>query len=136
MSDPELERIRKNKLRQLTEDGRHLSLASGEGGSTQLETKNFHQIVDTSKVPVVVDFWAAWCMPCRIMHPTFERLSKKYVGRAMFTRLNVDENPEIASEYSVYSIPTFMIFVGGKPVEQVVGAVGEKALERAVAKHI
>ncbi len=70
------------------------------------------------------------------MHPTFERLSKKYVGRAMFTRLNVDENPEIASEYSVYSIPTFMIFVGGKPVEQVVGAVGEKALERAVAKHI
>lgn len=136
MSDPELERIRRNKFKQLMEGRRYLSSASREEGLTQLETKNFHQIVDSSRVPVVVDFWAAWCMPCRIMHPIFERLSKKYADRAIFARLNVDENPEIASEYSVYSIPTFIIFVGGKPVEQVVGAVGEKALERAVAKHI
>ena len=88
------------------------------------------------KRPVFVDFWAAWCGPCRTMEPVVERLAAKYSGRVVFGKLNVDEESELATRYDVRSIPTFMMFKGGGPVGASIGAVGELALDRLIQKFI
>ena len=83
-----------------------------------------------------VDFWAVWCGPCRIMDPVVEKLAARYSDRVMFGKLNVDEEMNISSRYQVFSIPTFMIFKGGKPMDAVIGAVGEASLEQFLKKAI
>jgi len=82
--------------------------------------------------PVVVDFWAVWCGPCRIIAPMVEELSVQYEGKVQFVKLNVDENPETSMKYGIRSIPTLLVFKNGKPVDQVVGAVPKKELQRHV----
>lgn len=96
---------------------------------------NFDSIVSNSSF-TIVDFWAEWCAPCKVMHPVMEKLASKYSGTITFAKLNVDQNQEIASKYGVLSIPTFIIFKDGQLVDKVVGAVGEQGLERAISKHI
>jgi thioredoxin len=83
-----------------------------------------------------VDFWAVWCGPCRIMDPIVEKLAAKYSDRLVFGKVNVDEEINISSRYQVFSIPTFMIFKNGQPMDAVIGAVGEASLERFVANAI
>ncbi|MFQ5761506.1 MAG: thioredoxin [Candidatus Bathyarchaeia archaeon] len=100
-----------------------------------LTDQNFRTLLENSG-RVIVDFWADWCAPCRIMLPVFERLAEKYGHTAVFARLDVDEYPEVAASYGVYSIPTFIMFVNGKPADRVVGAVGERGMEAFVLKHI
>ena len=100
-----------------------------------LTNSNFNMIMSNSKA-ILVDFWAEWCGPCRMMHPIFEKLAVEYGDKIIFTRLNVDENGDIAAKYRVMSIPTFMVFSGGKPIDVVVGAVGEEGLKRLIQKHI
>lgn len=131
VSDPELERILRKKFEGMAKGGTEKVSA----GSVILSSENFDIILNGEK-PSIVDFWAEWCAPCRFMHPVFEKLSAKYAGKMIFGRLNVDEYPDISSRYSVYSIPTFLIFRGGKPAEAVIGAVGEKGLEQAILKHL
>jgi thioredoxin 1 len=104
-------------------------------GPLILTSNNFYDIINSEK-PVIIDFWAEWCAPCITMLPVFENLAKKYNGKMVFGRLNVDENGEISNRYQVFSIPTFIIFVKGKPVDIVVGAVGERSLEKTITKHI
>jgi len=99
-------------------------------------SRDFPQVVLASPKPVVVDFWAEWCGPCRTMRPVFDRLSAELSGRALFASLNVDDGPDVAASFGVLSIPTFIVFVGGKPVERIVGACGEDALRKAVEKHL
>jgi thioredoxin 1 len=82
--------------------------------------------------PVFVDFWAVWCGPCKTMEPVVERLAAKYAGKVVFGKLNVDEEPELATRYEVQSIPTFMIFKNGQPLDATIGAVGEVTLDRLV----
>ena len=77
-----------------------------------------------------VDFWAVWCGPCRIMDPVVEKLAAKYSDKILFGKVNVDEEMNISSRYQVFSIPTFMIFKNGQPMDAVIGAVGEASLER------
>lgn len=82
--------------------------------------------------PMFVDFWAEWCGPCKIMDPVVEKLAAKYSDRMLFGKVNVDEEMNISSRYQVFSIPTFMIFKNGQPMDAVIGAVGEASLERLV----
>ncbi|MBU0951470.1 MAG: thioredoxin [Elusimicrobia bacterium] len=93
-----------------------------------LNEQNFKPEVLDAKGIVLVDFWAEWCGPCKMMFPVIEELAKEYAGKAKICKLNVDENQEIASRHSVMAIPTIIIFKDGKPMERVVGAQQKKAL--------
>ena len=90
---------------------------------------NFEDEVLKSEQPVVLDFWAEWCGPCKMIAPVVEELASEYEGKAKFVKLNVDFNPETSAKYGVRSIPTLLIFKGGAPVGQVVGAVPKQHLQ-------
>ena len=95
----------------------------------KLTEENFDEFSSGGK-PLFVDFWATWCGPCRVMDPVVERLAAKYSDRIVFGKVNVDEEISISSRYQVFSIPTFMVFRGGQPMDAIIGAVGEPSLER------
>jgi len=94
-----------------------------------ISDQNFEDEVLKSTLPVMVDLWAPWCGPCRMIAPVVEKLAEKYDQKFKFCRLNVDENPQTASTYRVMSIPTLMFFKDGKVVDTVTGAVPEGALQ-------
>ena len=91
--------------------------------------KNFEEEVIKSALPVLVDLWAPWCGPCRMVAPIVDKLAEHYDGNFKFCRLNVDENPQTASKYRIMSIPTLMFFKGGEAVDTVIGAVPERFLQ-------
>jgi len=81
---------------------------------------------------VMVDFWAAWCAPCRMVSPTVEELAKEYVGKMKFMKLNTDENPDIASKYNIMGIPTLMFFKDGQKIDAIVGAIPKPQLKAKI----
>ncbi len=91
------------------------------GKATRVTEATFDQDVIEAPVPVVVDFWAAWCAPCRLIAPIVEELAGAYDGRVKFVKLDVDENPNLAERYSVMSIPTLGVFKGGQLIERITG---------------
>jgi thioredoxin 1 len=97
-----------------------------------LTDQNWEQEVLRSDVPVLVDFWAAWCAPCRMIAPSIEALAGEYAGKAMVGKLNVDDNPMVAARYDVRSIPTLIVFKGGQVAEQRVGALPRAEIARLV----
>ena len=101
------------------------------GNIVDCNAENFDTLI-SNDTPVLVDFWAEWCGPCRFMEPIFKELSASFSGRVVFARLNVDEDPAIASRYGVRAIPTFVVFKDGGQVKRIVGAVGKEALEAAL----
>lgn len=100
-----------------------------------LTSANFKTEVIDSKVPVLVDFWAEWCGPCRMFTPTMEALNKDYAGKVKFAKVNVDEESELAAEYKVMSIPTILLFKGGKIAASTVGAVPKDALKKWIDEN-
>jgi thioredoxin 1 len=98
--------------------------------------KNFAAEVLQSDLPVLVDFWATWCGPCKTIGPVIDDLSKEYAGRVKIAKLNVDENPSTPSQYGVRGIPTLILFKGGKILEQVVGAVPKTRLVSMIDKAL
>ena len=94
--------------------------------------QNFDQEVLQSTIPVLVDFWAPWCMPCRVVSPTIEELGKEYSGKIKVGKLNVDENPKTAGAYGVMSIPSILIFKNGKPVKTMIGAQGKHSFKKGI----
>ena len=99
---------------------------------TAITDQSFDQVVIKSNLPVLVDFWAGWCGPCRMVAPVVDKLSEKYAGKFKFCKLNVDENQKTAQQYHVMSIPTLMFFNKGKAEETVVGAVPESVLQQKI----
>ncbi len=97
---------------------------------------NFVSEVLQSSQPVLVDFWAPWCGPCRMLAPVVEKVAGQYSGRAKFVKLNTDENPSLAGEYQVSGIPCLILFKGGQPVDRIVGYVPQNVIETALSKHV
>ena len=90
---------------------------------------NFQEEVINSSMPVFVDFWASWCGPCQMMAPIIDELAEEYAGKVKICQLNVDENSNVASQYKIMSIPTFLFFKDGKVTEQLVGAIQKPKLK-------
>jgi thioredoxin 1 len=90
---------------------------------THVTDQTFQQQVLKSDKPVIVDFWAEWCGPCKMMAPHFEALASEYAGRVAFAKVDVDSNPMVAAQYGIRGIPTLLLFMGGKEVDRIVGAV-------------
>lgn len=101
-----------------------------------LTNANFEAEVMKSDVPVLVDFWAVWCGPCKMVAPAVAKIAEKYVGKLKVAKVNVDEQPELAEKYNISSIPTLAIFKDGKVVNQRIGAVSLSVLESFVAEYV
>jgi thioredoxin 1 len=97
---------------------------------------NFETEVMKSNVPVLVDFWAEWCPPCRAMTPIVESLAQKFGGSAKIVKLNVDDNPSVTQRFGIKGIPTMIVFKGGKEAERLVGATNEGAIARLIEEQI
>ncbi|GDX47491.1 MAG: thioredoxin [Bacteroidetes bacterium] len=104
--------------------------------ATQITDSNFNELVNKENTVAMVDFWAEWCGPCRMIGPSVEELSKEYEGKAVIGKLNVDDNPNIASSFGIRSIPTILFFKNGKVVDKQVGVVPKAELERKLKAHL
>ena len=102
----------------------------------ELNDNNFDEEVIKSNEPVLVDFWAEWCGPCKMIAPSVENISSAYEGKLKVGKLDVDSNPNVSSTYGIRSIPTLLIFKNGAPVDQIVGAVAQNVIESKVDNHI
>jgi thioredoxin 1 len=97
---------------------------------------NFESDVLNSDKPVLVDFWAPWCAPCRMLAPTVEAVAQNFQGTASVVKLNVDDNPAVSQRYGIKGIPTLILFKNGKEEERVVGATSKEAISRMIDKHV
>lgn len=104
--------------------------------SSPVTDASFKDDVLESDVPVLVDFWAPWCGPCRMVAPVVDEIAEQYDGQIKVVKLNTDENPQVASKYGIRSIPTLMIFKGGQRVDMVVGAVPKTTLANTLEKYL
>lgn len=102
----------------------------------KVDQKNFQDEVVGSNIPVLVDFWAPWCGPCHVIAPMVSALAQKYEGRLKVGKLNVDENPDLASRYLVRSIPTLKLFKNGKVVDEVIGVMPASTLTKKVEQQL
>jgi thioredoxin 1 len=98
--------------------------------------QDFQEMVLSSKVPVLVDFWAEWCTPCHMVSPIVEEIARENVGSLKTAKLNVDDNPMVAGRYGVMSIPTLILFKDGQETARVIGARGKDAILREIMGHI
>lgn len=97
---------------------------------------NFSDEVVNSDQPVLVDFWAAWCGPCKMVEPIVDELTTDYEGKIKVGKINVDEQPEVSSQFGVMSIPTLLLFKDGEPVETVIGVQPKPAISELIDKHL
>ena len=105
-------------------------------GILTLTDDNFDEQIKKVSGPVLVDFWAAWCGPCKMIAPSLEQLAGEMAGRATVAKVNVDENGDVANRFGIRSIPTLIIFKEGRVVDQIVGALPKEQIRRMVEKHL
>ena len=117
-----------------TSDRRRYFMASD--GIIELSDSNFDLEVIKSETPVLVDFWAPWCGPCRALAPIVEEISTDYEGKLKVGKLNVDENQQVTMKFGIRSIPTLIVFKGGQAIDQIIGAVPKGEIERVVGKAL
>jgi thioredoxin 1 len=134
-SDDELEAIKDKKLAEFQKEAATKALMSSITEPIVLTDSNFAS--EVAKYPVMlVDFWAPWCGPCRMVSPIIEQLSREYSGRVAFGKVNVDENQRIAASFGIQSIPTLMIFKGSKAVDVIIGAMPKAQIEMKLKQQL
>lgn len=97
-----------------------------------LTDSNFSEVVEQAQMPVVVDFWATWCGPCRMISPIIDKMAEKYEGKVSVVKCNVDESTEIPVKFGIRNIPTLLFFKGGELVDRTVGAVSQAEIEKRI----
>lgn len=134
-SDDDLEAIKQRKMAELQMAAASKALMSALTEPVILTDSNFKN--EIAKYPVMlVDFWASWCGPCRMVSPIIEQLAKEYSGRVAFGKVNVDENQMISGSFGIQSIPTMMIFKGGKAVDVMIGALPKAQIELKIKQQL
>jgi thioredoxin 1 len=134
-SDDELEAIKHKKLAELQKEAATKAMMSSITEPIVLTDSNFASEVTNYPI-MLVDFWAPWCGPCRMVSPIIEQLSREYSGRVAFGKVNVDENQRIAASFGIQSIPTLMIFKGSKAVDVIMGAVPKAQIEMKLKQQL
>ncbi len=134
--DWELERIRLRKLRELMRAAARAKAPRQLHAKPMKATDEDFELLIRKYPLVVVDFWAEWCGPCRLIEPVVEELAQEYAGKVTFLKLNVDENPRTAMKYNIMSIPTLMIFRNGKPIDIIVGALPKPMIESRLRRYL
>ncbi|MCS7143335.1 MAG: thioredoxin [Aigarchaeota archaeon] len=136
MDDLELDRIKIRKMMEMMrgrEPGGKVNVSGGH--PVVVNDSNFDELI-RSNTMVIVDFWADWCMPCRMLAPIVEELASELRGKAVVGKLNVDENPVSASKYGIMSIPTLMIFKDGRPVDAIIGVTSKSNILKKINKYL
>jgi thioredoxin 1 len=134
-SDDELEAIKHKKLAELQKEAATKAMMSSITEPIVLTDSNFAS--EVAKYPIMlVDFWAPWCGPCRMVSPIVEQLSREYSGRVAFGKVNVDENQRTAASFGIQSIPTLMIFKGSKVVDVIIGAMPKAQIEMKLKQQL
>lgn len=134
-SDDEIAAIMKKKMNELQKRVEITAKLKKITGPIALNDSNFDQ--EKNKFPLMlVDFWAAWCGPCRIISPIIEQLAKEYSGKIVFAKINVDENPQISNRFGIQSIPTMIIFKYGEVVDRIIGALSKVQIENKLKIYL
>ncbi len=107
-----------------------------DGKVIEANASNFNYIIQNSTAPVIVDFWAPWCGPCRMMAPNFEQASRQLAPKVQFVKVNTEENPQISAQYGIRSIPTMIVFKNGAEVERTSGALPTEHIVALASRHI
>lgn len=131
--DEELKRIKEKKLKELMESQEKKHSMTAE--PVHVTDSNFNEITSKNSL-ALIDCWAPWCGPCLALAPTIEELAKEYAGKVLVGKLNVDDNPETAECFQIFSIPTMLIMKNGKEIDRIVGLIPKKNIEAALKKHL
>lgn len=135
MEDEELRLINEKRMKKLQQLINEKELLRNIREPLNLEDTTFIQTIN--KFPIMlVDFWAPWCGPCRMMSPIIDQIGKDYLGKLVIGKINVDENPLIARQFSISSIPTLMLFKRGKEVNKIIGSVSKNKIDEMVKMHL
>jgi len=135
-ADDELEKIKRQMMRRMMAPTPEKPSLLRDGQVNELTDANFQQAISAADRPVLVDFWAEWCAPCKMMAPVIHQIAAEYKGKAYIAKLDVDHNQGTAMKYRVMSIPNFIVFRGGQPVGQTVGAVGKPGLVQLLQRGL
>jgi len=130
----EIERIKRGKLKKLMEKMKTVKMKT----EVEVSDENFQEnvIEQSKKIPVVVDFWAAWCMPCLMLSPVLEKLAKEYNGKFVLAKANVDESRAVAQRYGIMSIPSVKLFKNGRVIDEFAGALPEPVIKQWLNKNL
>ena len=137
VEDEELEKIRQRKLKQLMKKTSETEKKKKPTTNKPVEVTDatFKEMIHEHPL-VVVDCWAPWCAPCRMVAPVIEEMARDFAGKILFGKLNVDENPEVAVQYQIMSIPTLLVFKNGKLIDRIVGAMPRQMLEPRITGYL
>ena len=133
--EEELERIKAAKLQKMMKSAAAEKRGTAFNRPVEVTDATFKEMIKNHSL-VVVDCWAPWCGPCRMVAPIIEGLSRDYAGKILFGKLNVDENREVSTQYDIMSIPTLLVFKNGKLVDTIIGAMPRQTLEQKITRHL
>ena len=133
--DTELERVKQSKLQKMIKSAVPEKQGTAFNKSVEMTDATFKEMIQNHSL-VVVDCWAPWCGPCRMVAPVIEELARDYAGKILFGKLNVDENREVSTQYEIMSIPTLLVFKNGKLVDTIIGAMPRQMLEPKIACYL